>query len=567
MTGTLEPTISTTCEKPETTEAINSKRFRMPNWLALLLMATVIPVLILVVIEAGLRAAGIGFDTSVTVPCTVKGQKASCDNIFFPSTFFPPKMIRLPRPYAIETAKAANTYRIVVLGESAAFGDPEPAYGFSRYLEVMLRTRFPEKKFEVINTGITAVNSHVVLPIAEDMAKRQPDMFIVYMGNNEVVGPFGPGTVLTGHASGLRFIRATIALKSTRLGQLMAKWVSTGGRQDQRQWGGMEMFLNKQVRADDPALNATYLNFRTNLQDIIFAGRKSGAIMLVASVASNLKDCGPFASSHRKGLTHDELARWGAAVEEGAKLEEAGMYSEALQAYQPAEIIDSTFAELQFRIARLDYALRNYAEADKHFRAARDLDTLRFRTDSHLNNIIRDVARSSSGTQFIDVEAAISNEARNGIPGDDFFYEHVHFSPHGNYVVARALFQVVARRLGSTSLAEVSEAECNQLLALTNYDRRRVAEGMLSRLQGPPFSTQANHEQEVQDLIKDVALEPESFPELNDKYRRALLAAPEDSILHLNYGYLLSQEYPYIAAQELQRAQPYDGVPLARYGR
>ena len=66
--------------------------------------------------------------------------------------------------------KPRKTFRIFVLGESAAMGDPDPAYGFSRYLEVMLRERFPSMKFEVINTGSVAINSHVLLPIAKGLA-------------------------------------------------------------------------------------------------------------------------------------------------------------------------------------------------------------------------------------------------------------------------------------------------------------------------------------------------------------------------------------------------------------
>ncbi len=59
--------------------------------------------------------------------------------------------------------KPQGTYRIFVLGESAAMGDPDPAYAFSRYLEVMLRLRYPSMKFEVVNTGSVAINSHVLL--------------------------------------------------------------------------------------------------------------------------------------------------------------------------------------------------------------------------------------------------------------------------------------------------------------------------------------------------------------------------------------------------------------------
>lgn len=84
--------------------------------------------------------------------------------------------------YAIPTEKPRGTFRIVVLGESAAMGAPEPAFGFSRYLEVMLGERYPSMKFEVANTGGVAINSQVVLPIAKGLAKCRSDVFIVYSG-------------------------------------------------------------------------------------------------------------------------------------------------------------------------------------------------------------------------------------------------------------------------------------------------------------------------------------------------------------------------------------------------
>src|ERR1039457_2941559 len=135
-----------------------------------------VPVLLLGVIEGALRLFGVGFSTDLTVPCTVQGHAAACYNLFFPAPFFPPGMIKTPQAYAIPAEKPQGTFRIFVLGESAAMGDPDPAYAFSRYLEVMLRERYPSMKFEVVNTGSVAINSHVLLPIAEGLSKQRPDV-------------------------------------------------------------------------------------------------------------------------------------------------------------------------------------------------------------------------------------------------------------------------------------------------------------------------------------------------------------------------------------------------------
>ena len=93
-----------------------------------------VPILLLIVIEQGLRVFNIGFPTDLTVPCTMQGKPAACYNLFFPAPFFPPGMIKTPQVYAVPAAKPKQTFRIFVLGESAAMGDPDPAYGFSRYL-------------------------------------------------------------------------------------------------------------------------------------------------------------------------------------------------------------------------------------------------------------------------------------------------------------------------------------------------------------------------------------------------------------------------------------------------
>ena len=49
---------------------------------------------------------------------------------------------------------------------------------------------------------------------------------MIYMGNNEVVGPFGAGTVFGPQAPPLPLIRGSLALKSTRTGQLLDSGVN-----------------------------------------------------------------------------------------------------------------------------------------------------------------------------------------------------------------------------------------------------------------------------------------------------------------------------------------------------
>jgi len=273
-------------------------------------VALAVPFVNLVLLELVLRTLGYGYPTDFFLRTRVDGKPVFIENQQFSKRYFPPGLERTPRPLIFSTIKPADTLRLFLFGESAAMGDPEPSFGFGRILEVLLREAVPGRKVEVINTAVTAINSHVIREIARDCADKQGDYWIVYLGNNEVVGPFGAGTVFGDQTPSRAFIRANLALKSTRLGQLLDalrdRLSGKGGVP--ATWEGMEMFLKQQVAQDDPRMARVYQQFADNLGDILRLGEQAGAKVLLSSVPSNLKDAAPFASQHRRDLTPGENA-------------------------------------------------------------------------------------------------------------------------------------------------------------------------------------------------------------------------------------------------------------------
>jgi len=533
-------------------------------WLPRIFIAFLAPVLLLVLVEGTLRLFHVGHDTSLMEPCTVHGRPTTCYNMFFAAPFFPPGIIKTPQFFSLSPNKAPSTYRIVVLGESAAMGDPDFAYGFSRYLEMTLRERYPSAKFEVVNTGMVAINSHVSLIMARELARYHPDLYLVYAGSNEVVGPYGPGTVLTSSSMSLPVIRAAIFARSSRIGQLLTENGKPPG-----EWRGMEMFLNKQVRADSPRMPQAYRNFERNLREIAAVAEASGAHILFSTIATNVRDCAPFASLHREGLSSDLLRVWNDLVQKGAALESTGDYAGARKLYLDASRIDDHYAELQFRIARCAAALGDYTSATDHYEKARDLDTLRFRADSHINQVIRSVATSSGpAAELLDTQALFAAESRNGIAGSELLYDHVHLTPLGSYLLARSAFERIAKLLPSTirgsaaSAEPLSQAECERLLALTPHDRARVASDMIDRLQRPPFTSQLNHSDQLQNLLLRAAAPTETLQETLAQYQWALARHPDDLALHYKFGFFLFDYNRQAAAQEFIRAQPCDGFPV-----
>ena len=537
---------------------------RLGFWLPRVAIAILAPILLLALTEGALRLFHVGHSTALMEPCRIHGCPYSCYNLFFAAPFFPPGMIKTPQFFSIPLDKPKNTYRIFVLGESAAMGDPDFAYGFSRYLQVMLRQRFPSMKFEIVNAGMVAINSHVILEMARQFADYKPDLFLVYAGSNEVVGPYGPGTVLTGSSMNPAVIRASIFVRSTRIGQLLVESGKT-----RTEWRGMEMFLDKQVRADSPRMELTYRNFDRNMKAIADIGTASGAHVLLSTIATNLRDSAPFASLHRDGLSSESLQSWNALVKKGTAYEIVGDYADALKAYTSASQIDDQFAELQFRVAGCYWAMGDYDDAKEHYVRARDLDTLRFRADSRINEIIRSVATSSGpSVQLLDAQSLFAAESHNGVAGSELLYDHVHLTPPGNYILALAAYERIVNFLppdvkaAASTNEPLSEVECERLLAFTGHDRARVAGEMVDRLQRPPFTNQLNHAEQAQSLMFRAAGATETPQDTLAQYQWAIAQAPDDLTLHYKFGFFLFDYDRMAAAQQFMLARPNDDFPV-----
>jgi tetratricopeptide (TPR) repeat protein len=361
----------------------------------------------------------------------------------------------------------------------------------------------------------------------------------------------------------LSVIRASVVARSTRVGQILVKL----GTQKQ-EWRGMEMFLDRQVPASSPLMKYAYSNFEANLRDTVEVARASGARVIVSTVATNLKDCAPFASVHRDRLTQDQLRTWVTLVQQGAELENERAFSDAFKAYEAASRIDDQYAELEFRMARTVWMSGDYASARGHFEKARDLDALRFRADSRINEINRSVAKSAPGAELVDADAVFAGQSANGIVGSDLVYEHVHMTPLGNYLLARAMFLQIAGKIPGqdgravTDAGIPSETDCEKLLAFTPHDRVRVAGEMFERLQNPPFTNQSNHSDQLLRLAVQAEVADENPNLTSAEYQWAISQKPDDRVLHYNYGLFLFGYDRNASFAELKMAQPWDGFPV-----
>ena len=482
---------------PSPREPVPARASRL--WLFRVLAAFAIPLLFLVGLEAALRIAGFGQPATFLVPDEKPGFLRT--NPRFGASFLPGSFDLRPLNYFVPADKAPNTLRVVVLGESAAQGVPAPQFGFAAQLRAQLRSRYPGRRVEVINTGIVAINSHAIYQIARQMADISPDAFVVYMGNNEVVGPYGPGCAYLSEMPPLWVIRLSIWVKSTRTGQLVNAAVGVLSRRGHpaAEWGGMAMFVNNAVAGDDPRLRQVYANYEANLRDIVRAASRAGAKTILCTVASNLKDCAPLLSVHGHGLAEAELAAWTLAFTRGRTewlLNEDGpARSDLLEAAR----VDPHYAETAYMLGALDLRSGDIEAARGHLVEAQHWDALRFRPDPAINEIVRRVA-GSAGADVSLVDAAEilgSDPASTGAPaGRESFFEHVHLDWGGNYLLSRAVAERLGEALGGVGNALgswLNSAGCADALAYTAHERDSVLESVGVIVQNPPFTNQLTY--------------------------------------------------------------------------
>jgi tetratricopeptide (TPR) repeat protein len=126
--------------------------------------------------------------------------------------------------------------------------------------------------------------------------------------------------------------------------------------------------------------------------------------------------------------------------------------------------------------------------------------------------------------------------------------------------MARALFPSVVARLpgdlrqSAASSEPPSLADADRLLALTPFDRRRVARQVGEWLSQPPFTYQLGNDQQVREIQREATSTSHDSAETAADYRWAIARAPGDRWLRFNYGVFLEEREPARSAAEFAAA-------------
>ena len=429
----------------------------------------------------------------------IDGRLHYQENSDFADQFYAASLDINPRENTFTVERPPELIRVFILGGSAALGFPHKNHGLDRLLTAQLKAAMPSREIEVINTAMTSVNSHVMYAVARSIPEDSADFAVILMGNNEVVGPYGPGTFNQNFLANINVVRGIQALKRTRIWQALAGVIQQIRPTDATQeleWEGMQMFTNNGVPHDDPRLEGVYSHYEDNLTDIIETLHSKGMHVILSSVPVNLRHSAPFLSVHSPGLSNDQLEQWRELSRRGAQSADKEDWDESAEHFQAALAIDPGYADTHFRLATALENLGRFQEARTHYERALDFDALRFRADTRINQIIQEVAASTaSGTlTFVDSAAAFEQASQPLQPGWNLFLEHVHYDFDGNNTLAAEIARSIVGTVTATDDYEpLPAAEVARRTGFPNHDTPAEIKTLQSMIEQPPFPGQSNY--------------------------------------------------------------------------
>lgn len=367
--------------------------------------------------------------------------------------------------------KSTNTYRIFCMGGSTTYGRP---YGdrvsFCGWLREYLKAADATRNWEVINAGGISFASYRVARLMNELKHYQPDLFIVYSGQNEFLEERSYGKLaslppwlinLNATLSGTR-IYTVMKDMITAVQSASRKQVQAHNRLD----GEVDEILNHTVgpesyHRDDILKQQVITHYRLNLVRMVRIARSAGAGILLVQPAVNLKDMSPFKSEHREDLGEQAQSEWEESFQRATHLHEAGDFTNALNAYQQALAIDDRYADLHYRIGKSYFELQHYDEAEQAFRRAIEEDIAPLRILASMQQIVEEVA-AAEAVPLIDfpgiIRDAYLTHYDHAIFGKEYFPDHVHANIEGYRLLGLALFDLLVEQGVATRDKTWSEA-------------------------------------------------------------------------------------------------------------
>lgn len=508
---------------------------------------------LLALAEGALRYAGYGYPTARFIEDDTVSPAVWRDNQAFVRRFFPGPWYPDTAPTQIPVSPPANSLRVAVLGESAAYGYPDPAFGFGRMLEALLQEEYPDRAVSLINAATSGVSSPCLLETLRDVLRMDPDVLVFYIGNNEFIGPFGASNAGTSGEMSAARIHANVLASRLRLSQWLG---ALAGRFAAVPAASPGSFVPRPVATGDPAVPSTHARFETNLRAMLDLAAAAKVPVVLCTVAVNLRDWPPVGDTHRADISSSERATWDAAFAEGKSAYERGDAPAALRAWKRAEAIDSEPASLAYLMARAYETTGDTAAAADAFARACTQDAIRYRCSPAMNERIKSLAteRADAQVKLADCAAQVARDLDENEAQARYFYDSCHLTFEGNRSIANCIHEQLLTLLPKPPApAQSAPGALAKRLGWNAWHARENLRYVQALTDKAPYNERYGHDVWAATLRADMeALDAAAAPEALRPARAEMEAEcarhPDDLFLARNVAQLIDAEGDHHAA-------------------
>ena len=373
-------------------------------------------------------------------------------------------------PQEFSVAKPPGSFRLFCFGGSTVYGHPYTGEtAFPKWLELELAARDPGRSWQAINCGGVSYASYRIAPMVREVLRYQPDLVIVATGHNEFLEDRTYHALKTRSALWTRLQRTAYALHTVGLvRQWLHRDAAAGSPPLAAPADAAPLPPDVTTRLDYASGYASYrrdevwwqnvaAQYDESVRQIVADCRAAHVPVLLVRLGSNLRDCPPYKSEHRSNLAPGTEADWQAAFDLATAAEKTDL-PRALHFYQEAAAIDAEHALLNFRLARVLDRLGRTAEALPYFEKAKDTDICPLRITAPLEQTLLKIA-AETHTPLVDAAQVLAARSPAGIPGNDWYVDHVHPTIGGHQWIARTIAAQFPARGWLASPAEWPEAE------------------------------------------------------------------------------------------------------------
>ncbi len=501
-------------QKAEPKPVLLSSRKRF----ALRVAAALLPIFLVLGMEGVLRLWGFGgyppmFRKLGPVPGgnLVQAVQGGAESWFFGTS----ERAGTSEQYTFVDPKPTNTIRLLLVGESAVQGYPQPRHlCASAFLQAMLQDAWPERRVEVINLGTTAIASFPVLGILTEALAYDPDLVIVYTGHNEFFGAYGVASV--GRA-GTRpwMLQANRWLHSLALVQ----WLQRFGKPrppDENRTLMEEMMGQTYLGPDDWRRRAAANTLYENVRQMIRRCAAQGAQILVCTPPTNERGLAPIGVDkidNLPGPAQQEITTLLSAAEADVRASPAA----AVAGLQRVLQLDPKHSRAHYLLGQAFSKEGKDAAASEHYLAARDLDTMPWRAPSESVKAIWRAAGEEQAT-ICDLVKTFRAQSPGGAIGWELMDDHVHPTLRGQALIAESIIDSLTNFQGKLHLESAARArlpgweQYARRLGTNIYDQYAVAHNM-RLVFSAPFMRRNNgevferYEAEVSEIERQVGPE------------------------------------------------------------